>query len=440
MPDEIKPKILQPDGMVQVWRWRVTPKTVAFIKIGSAIPLLGIAGWLLQNFLQLRGIVNLRASQIDLALLALCVFGIVCSLTIALPHKRRWRIVGGVFILILTFGTDWLAPKPPDQPTKATTGSSSKETNTASTDTSKPLLASDRPQPLTVSPIKLVFKGQPIGKTSKSQTVIVVNRETAPRIITGIKTTGNFSQTNDCGSELKVGDTCNVEVAFTPTTLGLTHGNLEISCIDPLFSSVNLAATVDFSGSGTANIRSGVLPSKTPNPILKTDKTLSPKSSLELKVSIVRPADPAIVVDNQTDEVADGVTWELVMFRTSDQAFFSYATQKIGYVKAHSKSSRYAMELNTLAQAPGGGGQIANGDSFIGTLAVDCPTCTGTSLMVSFVWGNSGWFYEVPNGNGKLLWPIDRSTGAIDLSKEGVSRFIDTINASIKPEERTPIL
>ena len=170
------------------------------------------------------------------------------------------------------------------------------------------------------------------------------------------------------------------------------------------------------------------VPKSTP----EADKTPVQTNGLELAVSLVGSTDPTIVVDNQTDNLADGITWELVMFRTTDQAFFSYATQNIGYVKPHSKSARYAMQLNTLAQAPGGGGQIANGQSFIGTLVVDCPTCIGTTLIVSFVWGSSGWFYEVPGRNGQLLMPKD-------LSKDMISKFIEAMNTAVKAEDRTPI-
>jgi hypothetical protein len=158
----------------------------------------------------------------------------------------------------------------------------------------------------------------------------------------------------------------------------------------------------------------------------------SDHQELELVVSIVGPTSPAIVVDNQADKVAEGVTWELVMFRTSDQAFFSYATQSIGYVKAHSKSARYAMDLNTLPHAQGVG-QVANGDKFIGSLSIDCPSCRGTTLIVSFVWGISGWFCEMPNGRGHLLLPKD-------MSKESVSRFIALVDSSVKSNGRIPVL
>jgi hypothetical protein len=164
------------------------------------------------------------------------------------------------------------------------------------------------------------------------------------------------------------------------------------------------------------------------------------KNGVGLVVSLVNPAELSIVVDNQTDEVVEGVTWELVMFRTTDQAFFSYTTQNIGYIKQHSQSPRYGMVLNDLGQAPGGGGKISNGESFVGTLAVDCPKCNGEYLIVSIVWGESGWFYQVPNGGAKLLFPGDKSTGKIDLSKEAVSRWIESVNNAVKPEYRNPVL
>ncbi len=124
-------------------------------------------------------------------------------------------------------------------------------TDTSTTDTSGPIQPPMPLESLTVSPIKLVFKDQATGTTSSPQIVTIINRASAPRFIKEMKITGNFSQTNDCPPELMIGDRCNVEVEFTPATPGLTYGDLEISSNDPLFSSVNLFAKVDFSGSGT---------------------------------------------------------------------------------------------------------------------------------------------------------------------------------------------
>jgi hypothetical protein len=165
----------------------------------------------------------------------------------------------------------------------------------------------------------------------------------------------------------------------------------------------------------------------TPNP----EEPSLPKGSLILSVSLISPSEPAIVVENQSDSVAEGIAWELVMFRSTDLAFFSYPAQNIGYVKAHSKSAPYTMQLNTLPHAPGTG-QVMNGDSFMGTIAVDCPLCKGTTLIVNFVWGRSGWFYEVPEGGGKLILPRD-------MTKELITKYFESLSTTIKPENRNAI-
>ena len=98
--------------LVRIWRWSVTPKTVRSIKIGGAISLLTFAGWLFQNFLQLRGVVHLLASRIDLIFLSLALFGVCWLLTIGARRRRTVRIIGGACLLLVIVGLDWWAPKP----------------------------------------------------------------------------------------------------------------------------------------------------------------------------------------------------------------------------------------------------------------------------------------------------------------------------------------
>jgi hypothetical protein len=120
MPNEIKPEILPPEtGLVKVWRWRVRPTTATFIRVGAAISAITAAGYFFQNFLQLRGVVNVIASQVDLAFVALCVFVAGCAVTIGLPRKRMWRIIIGIAVVMAALGIDRLTPKPPIQPTIA---------------------------------------------------------------------------------------------------------------------------------------------------------------------------------------------------------------------------------------------------------------------------------------------------------------------------------
>jgi hypothetical protein len=109
----------------------------------------------------------------------------------------------------------------------------------------------------------------------------------------------------------------------------------------------------------------------------------------------VNAKNPALIIENKSGALANGITWELVMFRTTDQAFMSYATQSIGYLKANTISPGYVLSLNTIGRAPQTP-PVENGASYIGAIGIDCPTCKGVTLIVSFVWGESGWFYDAP--------------------------------------------
>jgi hypothetical protein len=148
------------------------------------------------------------------------------------------------------------------------------------------------------------------------------------------------------------------------------------------------------------------------------------------------PKSLSIEVENLSEHVAQGVTWELVLFRASDQAIFSFATQSIGYVKPHSKSAFYSMNLENIPKAPtpmSGDGQMRIGDVFIGSLALDCPDCKGTSYIVHLVWGDGGWIYKIIGANGGLAFPKDSS-------KSGISQFTGWLEAAATPADRIPIM
>jgi hypothetical protein len=130
-----------------------------------------------------------------------------------------------------------------------------------------------------------------------------------------------------------------------------------------------------------------------------------PKETPKLVAKIINPQDLAINVKNDSTAVAQNVKWELVTYRLSDGAFFSYATQDMGYIKPHTTSANYSMNLTTLAKAPNGGAELAKGDKIIGSISIDCPECTGETIIVHITYGIDGWFCEVPSGDGRLLAP-----------------------------------
>jgi hypothetical protein len=82
---------------------------------------------------------------------------------------------------------------------------------------------------VTVSPASLNFPGQSVGTASAAQTVTMSNTGSTLITIASIVTTGDFSQTNTCGTTLAVGANCIISVIFAPTAAGSRTGTLTIT-------------------------------------------------------------------------------------------------------------------------------------------------------------------------------------------------------------------
>lgn len=97
---------------------------------------------------------------------------------------------------------------------------------------------------LTVSPTSLSFPGQLVGTTSSPQTVTL----TAGVVAVGslhLQASGDFSETNSCGTGLAAFGTCQVYVTFTPTNTGTRTGTLTMTDNAP-----NSPQTVSLTGTG----------------------------------------------------------------------------------------------------------------------------------------------------------------------------------------------
>jgi hypothetical protein len=98
-----------------------------------------------------------------------------------------------------------------------------------------------------VSPSSLSFGTQTQGSTSAAQTVTVANTGTAALSISGITTTGDYSQTNNCGTSLAIAASCAISVSFTPAATGDRTGQLTIADNGP-----GNAQSVALDGTGSA--------------------------------------------------------------------------------------------------------------------------------------------------------------------------------------------
>jgi hypothetical protein len=96
-----------------------------------------------------------------------------------------------------------------------------------------------------LSTVTLTFPSQVIGTTSIAQSVNVSNTGGSPLVITNVATTGDFGETNSCGSSLAAGGKCTISVTFTPTANGNRYGTVTITDNAP-----NSPQTITVSGTG----------------------------------------------------------------------------------------------------------------------------------------------------------------------------------------------
>jgi hypothetical protein len=103
---------------------------------------------------------------------------------------------------------------------------------------------------LTLSPASVSFPAITVGTTSPAQTVLLSNNGKASVTITSISVSGNFAETNTCGSlpnVLNVGDGCSVSITFTPTSSGNQTGALTV-----LSNAEGAAKSAILTGTGNA--------------------------------------------------------------------------------------------------------------------------------------------------------------------------------------------
>lgn len=101
---------------------------------------------------------------------------------------------------------------------------------------------------VTLSPTALTFISQTVGTTSSPQTVTLTNTGNSSLTITSIAATGDYAQTNTCGSTVNAGANCSISVTFTPTTTGTRTGAVTIAD-----NATGSPQTVSLSGTGTTS-------------------------------------------------------------------------------------------------------------------------------------------------------------------------------------------
>ncbi|HYX53487.1 MAG TPA: choice-of-anchor D domain-containing protein [Candidatus Limnocylindrales bacterium] len=113
--------------------------------------------------------------------------------------------------------------------TGSRTGTISVTDNAAGSPHSASLSGTGVAPAVTLSTASLTFGSTTVGTSSAAQSVTLTNTGSAALSISGISATGDFSQTNTCGTSVAVNASCSISVVFSPTLSGTRTGSLTIS-------------------------------------------------------------------------------------------------------------------------------------------------------------------------------------------------------------------
>lgn len=82
---------------------------------------------------------------------------------------------------------------------------------------------------ISLAPAGLTFAAQVIGTSSASQAITLTSTGTAALNITSIAASGDYSQTNNCGTSVAAGGSCTITVSFTPSATGTRGGSITVT-------------------------------------------------------------------------------------------------------------------------------------------------------------------------------------------------------------------
>lgn len=82
---------------------------------------------------------------------------------------------------------------------------------------------------VTVSPTNITFPAQNVGTTSAPMTSTLANYQSTTLTISSVTVTGDFAQTNTCGTSVAASSKCTFSITFTPTTTGTRTGVVTIT-------------------------------------------------------------------------------------------------------------------------------------------------------------------------------------------------------------------
>jgi hypothetical protein len=160
--------------------------------------------------------------------------------------------------------------------------------------------------PVTYTPKLITFPNQPINSTSSSYPITVTNDQSTALTISSIVAPAPYAQTNNCGTSLAAGQSCTVNVAFSPTAVSYYSSSLTIAD-----SSATSPHTVALAGSGFLPVRFSPLVISFPQQAIGTTSsgysvTVTNEQSGALSISSIQTSAPFSETNNCGTSLAAG--------------------------------------------------------------------------------------------------------------------------------------
>jgi len=181
-------------------------------------------------------------------------------------------------------------------------------------------------QTLSVHPQAIPFPNQAINSTSSAYGVTILNNQTTTLNISSIQASAPFAETNNCGSSLTPGQSCTVNVTFSPTAKQYYSSTLAIT---DNFS--NSPQTVALTGNGiiavTISPTQILFPNQAVNSTSSTHPvTLTNNQVTPLAISSIQAGAPFAESNNCGSSVAAGQSCTLtVTFSPTAVKYYSSA-------------------------------------------------------------------------------------------------------------------
>jgi len=208
---------------------------------------------------------------------------------------------------------------------------------------------------LEFAPSSLMFGAQNVGTTSVTRTVSVTNTSSAPLTFLSIVSSGDFAETNTCGSALAAGSSCSASVTFAPTAGGVRNGNLTFNDSDG-----SALQTVPLSGTGQVPSSTVTISPRAVSLVLSQSRQFTSNTSVTWSVDgIIGGSPTAGTITSSGEYTAPGtvgshlVTATSLADSTQSANALVYVANYAGTFTYHNDNARTGQNLQESALGTG---------------------------------------------------------------------------------------